>query len=113
MSILQDDIPRNLAASRINTPAASPKSQPYGGGWGVTWPERPADRTTRRKPFFTRHRFTVRSSHVPVYDLTAPAVMPSIKRRCSSTKTNTTGSAMVTAAASISPQSVENCPVRP
>jgi hypothetical protein len=47
-----------------------------------------------------------------IYDLTAPAVMPSIKWRCSSTKINTTGSTMVTAAASISPQSVEYCPVR-
>src|SRR4030088_1896386 len=47
-----------------------------------------------------------------IYDFTAPAVIPSIKRRCSSTKTNTTGSTMITAAASISPQSVEYCPVK-
>jgi hypothetical protein len=46
------------------------------------------------------------------YDFTAPAVMPSMKRRCRATKTTTTGSTMMTAAASISPQSVEYCPVR-
>jgi hypothetical protein len=46
------------------------------------------------------------------YDLTAPAVMPSIKRRCRNTKTSTTGNTIVTAAASIWPQSVEYCPVR-
>src|SRR6266702_8755206 len=40
------------------------------------------------------------------YGLTAPAVMPSMKRRCNSTKANMTGNTMITAAASISPQAI-------
>ncbi len=36
---------------------------------------------------------------IMLYDLTAPAVMPSMNRRCSSTNTATTGRTMMTAAA--------------
>jgi hypothetical protein len=57
-------------------------------------------------------RFFRKRALRPCYDLTAPAVMPSIKRRCRNTKISTTGNTIVTAAASIWPQSVEYCPVR-